>query len=113
MLLLIQESGMARLIIMFKIQLNKNIKRMFGPFILFFFFIMALFAPWIAPFDLKTLNDPFLSPVFSPVFSPGNTHLLGTNDIGQDIFSELIFGARVSLLIGIACLLYTSPSPRD
>ncbi len=85
----------------YKIRLHKNIKGMFGPFILFSFFIMAIFAPWIAPFDLKTLNDPFLS----PVLSPGNTHLLGTNDIGQDIFSELIFGTRVSLLIGLAAAI--------
>lgn len=79
---------------MHKISLHKNIKGLLGPFILVSFFMTAVFAPWIAPFDLKTLDNPFLS--------PGNGHFLGTDDIGQDIFSELIFSTRISLLVGLA-----------
>lgn len=36
----------------------------------------------------------------SPISKPCAEHLLGTNDVGQDIFSELIYGTRVSMLIG-------------
>ena len=46
----------------------------------------------IAPYDPWKTGIPFLPP------SPD--HLLGTNDIGQDIFSELVYGARISILIG-------------
>ena len=54
----------------------------------------AVFAPWLAPYDpSERVATPFLPP------SPD--HLLGTNDVGQDLLSELIFGARVSLSIGI------------
>jgi peptide/nickel transport system ATP-binding protein len=54
---------------------------------------VALFAPLIAPYDpTETVGRPFLP--------PGPHYTLGTNDVGQDIFSELIYGARISLLIG-------------
>ena len=36
-----------------------------------------------------------------PFLEPSGEHLLGTNDLGQDILSELIYGARTSLLVGI------------
>ncbi len=57
-----------------------------------FFALAALLAPVIAPHDPSALAEPMLPP--SPV------HPLGTNDIGQDILSELLFGARFSLLVG-------------
>lgn len=64
-----------------------------GFVIIGFFLIIALLAPLIAPYDPHQLGDPYLK--------PGREHWLGTNDVGQDIFSELIYGARVSLSIGI------------
>lgn len=54
----------------------------------------AAFAPLIAPFD------PAI-PTGAPFERPSGTHLLGTNDIGQDILSEIIWGTRVSLTIGV------------
>jgi dipeptide transport system permease protein len=64
--------------------------------------LMAALAPWVAPFapDL-TDNTVFLVP---PAWQSGGSsaHLLGTDAIGRDILSRLIFGARLSLLIGIA-----------
>ena len=54
----------------------------------------AVLAPWLAPYDpTERVARPFLSPSWD--------HLLGTNDIGQDLLSEMIFGARVSLTVGI------------
>ncbi len=62
-----------------------------GLAILLFFIVMAVFAPYIAPYDPHEL--------YKPMEHPGSDHLLGTNDIGLDILSELIYGARVSLFI--------------
>lgn len=60
--------------------------------------LVALLAPLIAPFD-PTLNSG------RSFDRPSLTHVLGTNDIGQDIFSELLYGARNSLAIGGAAAL--------
>lgn len=82
-------------------QLFRNKRAVFGPSLLIFFLLIALFAPLIAPCNPWTLGTPYLS--------PGRAHILGTNDIGQDIFSELVYGARISLFIGfIAAILTTA-----
>jgi peptide/nickel transport system permease protein len=65
----------------------------------------ALFAPWVAPhnpFDLATLNlsDGRLPPAWLP--DGQATYLLGTDDQGRDILSALMYGARISLLVGLA-----------
>ncbi|MDR3368792.1 ABC transporter permease subunit [Rhodoferax sp.] len=64
--------------------------------------LMAALAPWIAPFN-PDATDPsvFLVP---PAWQAGGSaaHLLGTDAIGRDILSRLIFGARLSLTIGLA-----------
>ena len=63
---------------------------------------VALFAPWIAPHaPNETDRNAFLQP---PFWQPGGTHefLLGTDAIGRDILSRLIWGARLSLSIGLA-----------
>ncbi len=56
---------------------------------------VALAAPLLAPFDPRAR-------VGVPFSRPGGSHLLGTNDIGQDLLSELVYGARVSLVVGVA-----------
>lgn len=56
---------------------------------------MAILAPQFSPYDPAER----VGPPFSP---PSTAHLLGTNDIGQDILSELIYGARVSLSVGVS-----------
>ena len=60
--------------------------------------LSAAFAPVIAPFD------PAI-PSGTPFERPSERHLLGTNDIGQDILSEIIWGTRVSLTIGVLAAL--------
>ncbi|MGN0355133.1 MAG: ABC transporter permease [Muricoprocola sp.] len=60
-------------------------------------FLIAVFAKWIAPYDPWEMTVPFLE--------PSREHLLGTNDLGQDILSELIYGTRTSLLVGIVASL--------
>lgn len=56
------------------------------------FLIVAVFAGAVAPYDPWLRFSPFMCPCFA--------HLLGTNDLGNDILSELIFGSRVSLIVG-------------
>ena len=71
-----------------------------GAVILAILFFMALFAPFLAPHDPWHYYQSFLPPSVD--------HLLGTNDVGQDIFSELVFAGRVSLSVGfLAALIAT------
>ena len=69
----------------------------------------AVFAPWLAPyepFDPATLN--LLDATTAPggeSFS-GNYYLLGTDDQGRDLLSTIMYGARVSLFVGFASILF-------
>jgi peptide/nickel transport system permease protein len=70
--------------------------------------LAATFAPLVAPhnpFDLKTLNllDAFTAPAFTGHGNPD--YLLGTDDQGRDVLSTIIFGSRMSLLIGLGATL--------
>jgi peptide/nickel transport system permease protein len=71
-------------------------------------FLGAIFAPWIAPqnpFDLRTLNllDASLPPSWMEGGDP--RYLFGTDNQGRDVFSTILFGSRVSLLVGIGSVL--------
>lgn len=59
---------------------------------------MAVLAPVLTPYDPEELQG-------IPNQRPSAQHWLGTNDIGQDIFSELVYGSRISLRIGIVAAL--------
>ncbi len=58
------------------------------------FVLCALFAPWIAPQDPAAIDLP------SRLQGPGAAHWLGTDELGRDIFSRVIYGARISMLVG-------------
>ena len=59
------------------------------------FVLMALFAPLVAPYDPATTN-------FSHVLeAPSAQHIMGTDDLGRDVFSRVVFGARASLEAGV------------
>src|SRR6478735_3929776 len=69
----------------------------------------AVFAPLVAPhnpFDLRTLNlsDANLPPVWQARGDP--RFLLGTDDNGRDVFSAIMYGARISLLVGLASVAF-------
>ena len=70
--------------------------------------LMAIFSPWIAPFDpydLKQIDllDSELPPVWVADADP--RFLLGTDDQGRDLWSTILYGMRVSLMIGICAVL--------
>ncbi len=54
----------------------------------------AVAAPYIAPFDPIKVSEQSL-------YSPGSPYLLGSDQYGRDIFSRIVFGARISLVIGL------------
>ncbi len=58
---------------------------------------VAIFAPWIAPFD--PVRDADLNNYLHP---PGGPYLLGADLFGRDVFSRIVYGARVSLGVGVA-----------
>ena len=72
------------------------------------FFAGAILAPWVAPynpFDVKSLNlmDAFTPPAWN---AGGSTaHLLGTDNQGRDVLSAILYGTRVSLMIGLAAIV--------
>ncbi|MBC2705745.1 dipeptide/oligopeptide/nickel ABC transporter permease/ATP-binding protein [Desulfobacula sp.] len=78
----------------------KRNREIFGTLILLFFLGITFFGDQVAPFDMDQL--------FAPYLSPGGRHILGTNNIGQDILSELINAARISFMVGfVAAVLAT------
>jgi peptide/nickel transport system permease protein len=62
--------------------------------------LVAVFAPLLAPYDPLKAYSNGLSADGAPV-SPGSSFLLGTDPNGRDVLSRMIFGARVSLLVGV------------
>jgi peptide/nickel transport system permease protein len=65
--------------------------------------LLALAAPWLAPFDpLKAVSDSFGEPL-----PPGPRYLLGTDELGRDVLSRLLYGARISLLVAFVATSLT------
>ena len=60
--------------------------------------LMAVFAPWIAPFDPDAIN------VKAILLTPSLDHIMGTDGLGRDVWSRMLFGARISLLVGIVAV---------
>jgi ABC-type dipeptide/oligopeptide/nickel transport system permease subunit len=69
---------------------------MLGAGIVAFWVLLALLAPWIAPFDPLATLQPFATP--GTPYEGGGTFWLGTDQIGRDILSRIIWGARTVLL---------------
>ena len=64
--------------------------------------VVATFAPVIAPYDPYAQIRVTVSDIYAP---PSLEHLLGTDDAGKDVLSSLIYGTRVSLLVGFAAAI--------
>ena len=68
---------------------------MIGAFLVLFWVIVAIFAPWIAQFDPNSSIQPFAKP--GVVAASGGTFWLGTDHMGRDILSRLVWGSRTVL----------------
>ena len=60
------------------------------------FVLCAIFAPWLAPYDPAYINLP------ARLVGPTATHWLGTDELGRDILSRIIYGARISMLVSVS-----------
>ena len=77
-------------------QLTRNRAAMAGLIVIAFFAFLAIFAPLLAPADpLKQT----ISARMTPPFTDG--YVLGTDDLGRDLLSRIIYGGRISLIIGV------------
>jgi peptide/nickel transport system permease protein len=72
--------------------------------------LAAVFAAEIAPYDpvAMDLSDRLLPPAFAPGGDPG--HLLGTDALGRDILSRIMYGGRVSISVGVGAVLLAGSS---
>ena len=64
--------------------------------LLFLFVLCALFAPWLAPQDPAKLDLP------GRLMGPSAAHWFGTDELGRDILSRTLFGARISLIVAVS-----------
>ena len=60
--------------------------------------LLALIAPFIAPYDPDAID------VKSILLSPSSMHLMGTDGLGRDVFSRMLYGARISLMVGFVAV---------
>ncbi|WP_078547766.1 nickel transporter permease [Litchfieldia alkalitelluris] len=74
-----------------------------GFVLVLFIVFMALFAPLIAPHDPLEVN------IANKLQPPSGEHFFGTDEVGRDIFSRIIFGARISLKVGLLVVILSFP----
>jgi peptide/nickel transport system permease protein len=74
---------------------RRNPLALFGLTVLILLGISAIFAPALAPFDPNEVNP------YDALQPPNRVHWLGTDDLGRDVLSRLLFAGRVSLLVGV------------
>jgi len=87
----------------FKVMFARKVV-IFGSIIIGVFFLIAVAAPWLAPYDPLEQN---LRATLQP---PSRIHLLGTDELGRDTLSRLIYGARISLLVAIVVVIIAGGS---
>jgi len=80
---------------------SHNLLATIGVVLVLIFVIFALFAPWIAPQDPAHIDLP------TRLSRPSSAHWCGTDELGRDILSRLIYGSRISMLVG-SCVVAAS-----
>ena len=71
-----------------------NVLSTAGAVMILIFIACALFSPWIAPYDPAYIDLP------SRLMPPSAAHWFGTDELGRDILSRVVYGARISMLVG-------------
>jgi peptide/nickel transport system permease protein len=77
-------------------RLRKHKAAMVSLAVIILLILMAIFAPFLAPYDPNTQD---LAGIYAP---PGPQHVLGQDDLGRDLLSRIIYGSRVSLMVGFS-----------
>ena len=80
--------------------LKQNRRAMFGLFFIIALVIVAIFADYIAPYGMKEQN------LSNALEFPNSSHWLGTDDLGRDILSRIIYGTRISLTVGVSAVVF-------
>ncbi|HET6702853.1 MAG TPA: ABC transporter permease [Gemmatimonadaceae bacterium] len=75
--------------------LRRNPRMIIGGAIVLAWLVIAVFAPFLAPYDPIKVN------VTDSLIPPGGAHWLGTDDLGRDVLSRVMWGSRVSLSVGV------------
>jgi peptide/nickel transport system permease protein len=83
-------------------RLRRNPGALAGFAVVALFVVLAVFAPLIAPYGPREQNLDLLSGGCCP--GPSWSHLFGVDDLGRDVFSRVVYGARYSLLIGVVAV---------
>ena len=81
---------------------KKSKAALVGTVIVAFFIVLAIIGPWIAP---QGMNDQVLANRLLP---PSSEHWFGTDDLGRDIFSRVLYGARISLTVGFFAVILSA-----
>lgn len=79
-------------------QLSRNPMAMTGGAIVLLLILIALAAPVVAPYD------PLQQNFQEALVPPSSSHLFGTDDVGRDLFSRVVYGARISLRVGLVAV---------
>lgn len=72
-----------------------------GGVIVLLFILMAILAPWLAPYD------PTLGNILARLEPPSLEHWFGTDGLGRDLFSRVIYGARLSAIVGFSSVMFS------
>jgi peptide/nickel transport system permease protein len=88
-------------LINFRRAAGHNLLATAGAAMIVVFVVLALFAPWIAPQDPARIDLP------GRLMGPSSSHWFGTDELGRDILSRIIYGARVSMVVG-TCVVAAS-----
>src|SRR5699024_4100492 len=78
--------------------LRRNHRAMFGLIFIILLSLVAIFADQIAPYGMREQN------LSNALQFPNATHWLGTDDLGRDILSRVIYGTRISLTVGVSAV---------
>lgn len=78
---------------------RKNKLAVIGGCLVFGLFVIAIFAPLVSPYNPDHINTNNI------LQSPGGKHILGTDDLGRDVLSRMIYGTRISLSVGFIAIL--------
>ena len=75
----------------------------FGLIVLAILCLTAIFAPWIAT------HDPYAQDLFNTLAPPGNGHIFGTDELGRDLFSRIVWGSRITLRVIFLVTIVVGP----